>query len=120
MKGSYPQVNVERWGVHVEAALASGQSLSAYAREQGLSVATLYAARALMRGGKKRPKRLGTRASTRRSSSRKVAAFVPVAVRPGLMVAAHLPNGVQLRCELADEASLRSLLGQLAELPCSV
>jgi hypothetical protein len=43
-----PQVNLDRWGVHVWAALAASQSLRAYARAQGVSRHRLYATQTLM------------------------------------------------------------------------
>jgi hypothetical protein len=117
---SYPKVNVERWRAHVEAAVASGQSLAGYAREQGLSRHTLYAAQGLMR----RSKATGdsaARSKGRRKPERAAGlstAFVPVAVPVGMKLMVQLPNGVQLQCEAAAGEALRILLNELAGLRC--
>jgi hypothetical protein len=110
------QVNLERWGVHVRAALAAGQSLRAYAREHGVSRHTLYAAQTLMRRRGELPA-LPPKAP--RALSRSPGAFVPVAVRSGLSVTAQLPNGVRVQCEVGDDVALQRVLAHLAGLSCS-
>jgi transposase-like protein len=106
-------VNLERWRGHVRAALASGESLAAYARRKKLSRHTLYAARRQMA-------MRGELSSTGANSTEpSAAAFVPVSIAGGMTVTASLTNGVRVSCEVADGAALRGVLSALAELPCS-
>ena len=113
MSSKHPQVNLKRWREHVCAARACGQSLAAYAREQGLSAHTLYAARGLMRARGELPAR------AIESAEPSVAAFVPISIVAGITMTAHLANGVRVSCELTDAAALQTMLSELARLPCS-
>lgn len=99
------EVNLERWRVHLEGARRMG-SISRYAREQGLSRHTLYAAQRQQKA----------EAGGRRGRVKREPRFVPVRIAPLAGVPVRLANGVELRCETWSP----ELLQWLAGLPCSV
>lgn len=86
------------WKAHLDAAEAEGQSISAYARANGLSAQTLYAVRCQLR-------------------KRSFARVREVRVEPiaNLPLQARLPNGVTIALGV-DERSMASVLRQLAAL----
>lgn len=129
-QANLPQVNLERWRPHVLAALRSGQSVVAYARDHQLSRHTLYMARMNMRrNGELQVPAAGARRKTvqnprQRAGKAAAPAFVPVtlttpAITPPTLIA-MLPNGVRLHVDMRDEAALQALLQHLVRLPCSV
>ena len=92
----------ETYRRHLEAAAASGTSLSAYAREHGLSIKTLYRYRRLLQD----------------EATPAAPSFVRVAPAPRPPLAgiqARLPNGIVLAIP-GDHPELGSLLRMLAEL----
>lgn len=112
------QINLKKWGSHLQAARTAGVSLAQYARKHGLSRHTLYAALRAERELKGLPApRRGRRA---KRSAVEPAAFVPVALgRAGARLAVRLPNGVALECHDLEGAQLRAFIASLAALPCS-
>ncbi|MGH9575812.1 MAG: IS66 family insertion sequence element accessory protein TnpA [Terriglobales bacterium] len=111
------KVNVERWRGHLVAAQKRGVSLAQYARENGLSRHTLYAARQrLQREAAAAIKRGGRGVGRARGAS----PFVAVRVAPSVaVVRARLPNGVALEFGALAASEYVGLLGMLAALPCS-
>jgi len=89
---------------HIEAAEAKGQSLSRYAREQGLSPKTLYRHRRRLR---------------EEQASNNITPFVrvdpPARAMPMSGLQARLPNGVVVALP-AEHPALPAILEQLARL----
>ncbi|MGH7423257.1 MAG: IS66 family insertion sequence element accessory protein TnpA [Candidatus Methylomirabilales bacterium] len=111
------RVNVERWRGHLAAAQRRGVTLAQYAREQGLSRHTLYAARQQLQ-------REAAASGRRRRPEAKVvmkqSPFVAVRVTPGAaVVRARLANGVALEFGALAAGDYTALLATLAALPCS-
>lgn len=113
-----------KWQVHLEAAAASGMSLTAYAAQHGINVRRLYEAR-------------HRDARAKAAKVRKSSAFVAVKVQSAalvtesaaprqppsscaLAVQARLSNGVVLSwtSEPANASAQANLLHTLAGLPC--
>ena len=135
------KVDLDRWGPHLRAARRSGETLTQYAREQGLSRHTLYAARQMLRKAEDVGKAAGGRGWIRRPAHAHTnlpAAFAPVRVLAPASAAANsapispwpasvlrlrtqLPNGVALevQCGGAGAAVLDTVISSLARLPCS-
>jgi transposase len=135
------KVRLDRWQGHLEAARESGVSLARYAREQGLSRHTLYAARRQARDQPREKASAHRHAADRSRPSLPMAtAFVPVvaadrgAIKAGegthrrypsppeptpalatMRLTAQLPNGVTLRLECGgrDPSWLSAMLETL-------
>ncbi|MFM9969160.1 MAG: hypothetical protein ACKVQK_12270 [Burkholderiales bacterium] len=128
------RVNLDRWGPHLVAAKREGVSLAQYARVNGLSVYSLYAARETIRkvAGKSLPSR---QSATPRDVGKLVpkssgismsssSSFAPVKVvrldapRFGVLaqLRARLPNGVRVELIDADaevvSAAIQALWGR--------
>ena len=113
-----------KWQEHLEAAQASGMTLSGYAAQHGINVQCLYDARHV-------------RLSAKARSARKTPAFIPINVRPRLSanvapgthqtaavatlaMQARLGNGVVLSWthDASSEQAMVDLMHTLAALPC--
>jgi transposase len=114
---------------HIEAAQREGKTLSAYAREHGLSPSHLYRVRRLMRelSNGSENARMNT-AKTAEPPERdspfvevKVAAAPASTLAPRARLWAHLPNGVnvELLCTSADVDLLMAMMDSLGRTPCS-
>ena len=133
------KVDLDRWGPHLRAARRTGKTLTQYAREQGLSRHTLYAARQMLAGEARRRAHGGRRSRGGRLKVSLPAPFAPVrlvapARTPPLefapmpswspvtpCVRAQLLNGVaiEVQCASADTALVAAVISSLAGLPCS-
>jgi transposase len=113
------------WNAHIEAAERTGETLSSYAREHGLSVQALYKAR-------RRIRKQAGEARTARGPAQPASPFVEVKVgaapiapaataAPRARVWAHLPNGVnvELLCTSADVDLLVAMMDSLGRTVCS-
>lgn len=110
------QVNLKRWRPHLRAAKAAGVTLAQYARKQGLSRHTLYAALRAERDrrGLRPQKPRGARTGAVK------AAFVPVVVSGGRSpVTVRFPTGVVVECHDVESGQLAALMASFAALPCS-
>jgi len=114
---------------HIEAAQREGKTLSAYAREHGLSRQHLYKVRRDMRerpGGSGNA-RINTGKPTEPPGAGSPFVEVKVAAAPASTLAprarlwAHLPNGVnvELLCTSADVDLLMAMMDSLGRTPCS-
>jgi transposase len=114
---------------HIEAAQREGKTLSAYAREHGLSKQHLYKVRRDIRA---RSAGSGnTRINTEKSTKPpevgspfvevKVAAAPASTLAPRARLWAHLPNGVnvELLCTSGDVDLLMAMMDSLGRTPCS-
>jgi len=116
-----------RWAGHLAAAQRAGKSLAQYAREQGLSVSSLYMARHEARSASARSVLVHRSGSRSVGPGRAKSAFSAVRVWPERAAAspatlrARLPNGIALECVLNDASgmSLQAVLRAMAQLPCS-
>jgi hypothetical protein len=122
------KVKLERWKPHLAAAEREGKTLTAYARERGISRHTLYAAREMVRAqGEAKGERRLTAARRRwprdagpAFASVKVAAPVADSSTQAASLHAQLPNGVavQVQCDVADTRLVITVLETLAGLRC--
>lgn len=119
------KVRLDRWGPHLRAAEQAGKTLTQYAGEHGLSRHTLYAARQMLKVGAS-GKRLARERPTKSSAFSAVKllpATPPIAAfgSSAPMLRAQLPNGIalELSCDGADGALLRTVIDALARWPCS-
>jgi transposase-like protein len=95
------KVDLARWKPHLEAAKREGKTIAEYARGQGLSRHTLYAARQLLRAtGGLGERRQGRK--RRRMPPPVPSAFAEVRL-PSLLA---LPSGTRLEAQLANGAKL--------------
>jgi len=113
---------------HIEAARREGKTLSAYAREHGLSRQHLYHVRRRMRELCAEPE--DSRISTAKTAgppelgspfAEVKMASPPVSMSPRARLWAHLPNGVnvELLCTSADVDLLMAMMDSLGRMPCS-
>jgi transposase len=113
---------------HIEAAHREGKTLSAYAREHGLSRQHLYHVRRHMRELCAGPEdsRIGTAKTAGPPEPGSPFAEVKVtspsaSMSPRAGLWAHLPNGVnvELLCTSADVDLLMAMMDSLGRTPCS-
>ena len=113
---------------HIEAAHREGKTLSAYAREHGLSRQHLYHVRRRMRELCAEPEdsRIGTAKTAGPPEPGSPFAEVkvtspPASMSPRARLWAHLPNGVnvELLCTSADVDLLMAMMDSLGRTPCS-
>ena len=113
---------------HIEAAQREGKTLSAYAREHGLSASHLYQVRRLMQdlSGAPEKARINTAKTTEPPDLGSPFVEVkvnsaPVGPPPRARLWAHLPNGVnvELLCTSADVDLLMAMMDSLGRTPCS-
>ena len=114
---------------HIEAAQREGKTLSAYAREHGLSPSHLYRVRRLMRElpGSPENARINTAKTTEPPDlgspfvEVKMGAAPTSTLVPRARLWAHLPNGVnvELLCTSADVDLLIAMMDSLGRTPCS-
>jgi len=114
---------------HIEAAQREGKTLSAYAREHGLSRQHLYKVRRDMRV--RSASSGNTRVNTEKPTEPpgvdspfvevKLAAAPASTLAPRARLWAHLPNGVnvELLCTSADVDLLMAMMDSLGRTPCS-
>jgi hypothetical protein len=114
------RITPEQWVLHLEAAGQAGVPLSGYARENGLNVQHLYAAR-------QRQRRLVARQAGNALDAPQPSPFATVQVKalpiePVAKLSATLPNGVVFEFNFAatDTKLVAALIGTLARTPCSV
>lgn len=130
------KVNLQRWRKHLKRAAARGITLTQYAKENGLSRHTLYAASQQQRA-EQRPERDQAKPALRHQSKASRSAFIAVrlpevaermTVSSAAVLQARLPNGVQLGIEVgavqssqgaSTQAPWAQVLQALAGLPCS-
>ena len=132
------KVNLLRWGGHLARAKAKGITLAQYARENGLSRHTLYAASQQQRA-QAAVQRIEVRPGLPRKGQAPRGAFIAVrlpeiaevpertADRGVAVLQARLPNGVHIDIEVdaaqpsaaAAQAPWAQVLQALAGLPCS-
>ena len=125
-----PQVKLSRWKPHVQAARRQGKTLAQYAREQGLSAHTLYAAqrllravatRTMLRSHPRTPKQAA--ASAPNGFTAVKLTYLPQAgvvtsgtiTRLDTRLHARLPNGIDLELSCGGTAADALLLKTLAE-----
>ena len=135
------KVDLDRWGPHLRAARASGKTLTEYARDQGLSRHTLYAARQRLRKAEGAGMVPGARRLMRRPAhthTKLPSAFASVRVLAPASAAAHsapMPSGspipprlraqllngvaIEVQCSSADTALVAAVICALGGLPCS-
>ena len=127
------KVDLDRWGPHLRAARRSGKTLTEYAREQGLSRHTLYAARQMLAGEARGQARGGRRKVSLRAPFAPVRLLDPVRRPPPEFASmpsgspvtprlrAQLLNGVaiEVQCASADTAFVAAVISSLAGVPCS-
>ncbi len=106
------RIDLTRWLPHVEEARRRGQTLKAYAAQEGVSLNSLYRASQALR---EEPVLKG-------GPPTGTGAFVPVRVTPSraasvLRVAAQLPNGVSLQVEMGS-GELAAVVASLGALRC--
>ena len=138
------QVDMKRWQGHLDAIERQGITVARYAREQGISRHTLYAARAMQRSGaakgvtrkptKAQPGAAGPTRTTNRFTAVKLIAGAgmpplrtaargqqPTAEQQPIapMLRAWLPNGVEIElgCSGSDTALVRVMLNTLRAAP---
>lgn len=93
------------WLEHIQAAKQSGESLQRYAKRHGLSVASLYNAKSIL-------KRAGLRSMVSLGSRRFVPVQITGSVRAEIRCRLQHVSGWQLEMDrLPDPAWLRSLMG---------
>ena len=107
------RIDLTRWLPHVEEARRRGQTLKAYAAQEGVSLNSLYRASQALR------ETPAVEAGTPSGNG----AFVPVRVAPSraasmLRVVAQLPNGVSLQVE-TGAGELAAVVASLGALRCS-
>lgn len=114
------RITPEQWVLHLEAAEQAGGPLSAYAREHGLNVQHLYAARQQQR-------RLAAQQAGNALNAPPPSPFATVQIKasatePVAKLSATLPNGVVFEFNFAasDTKLVTALIGTLARTPCSV
>lgn len=114
------QVDMKRWRPHLRAAKVAGVTLAQYARKQGLSRHTLYAALRAERDRRGLASKASPRAKAARRRLPRQAAFAPVVVSGGsARLTVRFPSGVALECHDLGAAQLAGLIASLAALPCS-
>lgn len=106
------RVDLSRWLPHVEEARRRGQTLKAYAAQEGVSLSSMYRASQALREVP----------APENGAPVSAKAFVPVRVRPSrpasvLRVAAQLPNGVSLQVEVGA-SDLTAVVASLGALRC--
>ena len=132
------QVDIKRWQAHLDAIERQGMTVARYAREQGISRHTLYAARAMQRSGaakgvtrKQTNAQPGPAGQTRTTNGFTAVKLIAGAGMPPLrtaamrqqprapMLRAWLPNGVEieLACSHGDTALVRVMLNALRAAP---
>ncbi|MFM0069191.1 IS66 family insertion sequence element accessory protein TnpA [Paraburkholderia aspalathi] len=114
------RITPEQWVLHLDAAEQAGVPLSAYARDNGLNVQHLYAAR-------QRQRRLAARQAGNALDAPQPSAFATVQVKPSAIalvakLSATLPNGVvfEFNFSVSDTKLVGTVIGTLARTPCSV
>jgi transposase len=114
---------------HIEAAHREGKTLSAYAREHGLSRQNLYHVRRRMRELSAGPEDSRVGSTKTAEPPGQGSPFLEVKVTsppvgtssPRARLWAHLPNGVnvELLCTSADADLLVAMMDSLGRAPCS-
>jgi transposase-like protein len=114
------RITPEQWVLHLDAAAQAGVPLSAYAREHGLNVQHLYAARQRQRRQAGRP--AGNALDAPQPSPFATVQVKPSAIDPIAKLSATLPNGVvfEFNFSASDTKLVTALIGTLARTPCSV
>lgn len=133
------KVNLQRWRKHLSRAAKRGITLTQYARENGLSRHTLYAASQQQRAEQRADRGQAKPALTRKGKTPR-SAFIAVRLPEvtgapermtgsgAAVLQARLPNGVQIGIEVgatqfSQESSAQApwtqVLQALAALPCS-
>lgn len=133
------KVNLQRWRKHLKCAAVRGITLAQYARENGLSRHTLYAASQQQRA-EQQPEHSEAKSALTRKGRAQRSAFIAVRLpevgcaperiesNGTTVLQARLPNGVQIGIEVdaaqsspgaSTQAPWTQVLQALAALPCS-
>ena len=131
-KSSKPTKKQAEWLKHLRGWKASGRSLAAYAKSQGLQPRQLYAWRSHLRGAGiavpkaatgAKPASARTRLQTTRCRPPEKPGFIAARVIPDVLaplssgMQIRFPNGIVIEMRTSDAAPDARLLAQLAALP---